>query len=368
MAEDPLERIEREEREKKQRNGGLKTLMWVLVAVAALLAAALGYLLNQKSGLVKELEVEKADLTEQMLALQNDFATLSSDYENINSQLDTSREQVALLIEKLKKTEATNRAKIRQYEKELGTLRSIMKGYIVQIDSLNTLNKKLTADAAAARQEAADGQEDLTGDEVEDVERGAVAGENGHLDDTFVCVFCLPLFGHSREIGAAANPVDTGQRSSLFCKDVPQPPVVNLYVEVTIYIGPHRPMGHMRDLQAQDQCKSQQNHGKDLLQYNEYFTEEVFMSGAVLSFDHGNGRNLIRIRRSKGRGERDPELLCVSPKHRFPRRQGYNKNSINTRMVLKRFQSMDNDWLIINMDKLFRYVLMHTVTGTACNN
>jgi myosin heavy subunit len=130
--------------------------MWVLVAVAALLAAALGYLLNQKSGLVKELEVEKADLTEQMLALQNDFATLSSDYENINSQLDTSREQVALLIEKLQKTEATNRAKIRQYEKELGTLRSIMKGYIVQIDSLNTLNKKLTADAAAARQEAAE--------------------------------------------------------------------------------------------------------------------------------------------------------------------------------------------------------------------
>ena len=156
MAEDPLERIEREEREKKQRNGGLKTVMWVLVAVAAVLAAALGYLLNQKSGLVKELEVEKADLTEQMLALQNDFATLSSDYENINSQLDTSREQVALLIEKIQKTEATNRAKIRQYEKELGTLRSIMKGYIVQIDSLNTLNKKLTADAAAARQEAAE--------------------------------------------------------------------------------------------------------------------------------------------------------------------------------------------------------------------
>lgn len=156
MAEDPLERIEREEREKKQNKSGLKTVMWVLVAVAALLAAALGYLLNQKSGLVKELEVEKADLTEQMLALQNDFATLSSDYENINSQLDTSREQVALLIEKLQKTEATNRAKIRQYEKELGTLRSIMKGYIVQIDSLNTLNKKLTADAAAARQEAAE--------------------------------------------------------------------------------------------------------------------------------------------------------------------------------------------------------------------
>ncbi len=154
MTEDPLERIEREEREKK--NNGLKSAMYVLAAVAALLAAALGFLLWQKSGLVHELEDEKADLTQQMVALKSDFDSLSSDYESINSQLDTSREQVALLIEKIQKTEATNRAKIRQYEKELGTLRTIMKSYIVQIDSLNTLNKKLTADAAAARQEAAE--------------------------------------------------------------------------------------------------------------------------------------------------------------------------------------------------------------------
>ena len=66
---------------------------------------------------------------------------------------------MALLIDKLAKTEATNRAKIRQYEKELGTLRTIMRGYIVQIDSLNTLNKQLTADAAAARREAAESRQ-----------------------------------------------------------------------------------------------------------------------------------------------------------------------------------------------------------------
>ena len=163
MAEDPLERIEREEREKK--NKGLKNVTWVLVVIALVLAAALGYLLYQKNGLVKELEIEKADLTGQMVALQSDFAALNSDYESINHQLDTSREQVALLIDKLQKTEATNRVKIRQYEKELGTLRSIMKSYVVQIDSLNTLNKKLTADAAAARREAAESKrtaEELT--------------------------------------------------------------------------------------------------------------------------------------------------------------------------------------------------------------
>ena len=156
MTEDPLERIEREEREKKNRNGGLRTATIILAVAALALGGALAWVWSQKSGLVNELEDEKTELTQQLLNLQNDFENLNSDYENINSQLDTSREQVALLIDKLSKTEATNRAKIRQYEKELGTLRSIMRGYIVQIDSLNTLNKQLTADAAAARREAAE--------------------------------------------------------------------------------------------------------------------------------------------------------------------------------------------------------------------
>ena len=143
----------------------LKKVMYALVAVAVLLAGALAYIWYQKSSLVKELTIEKEELTEQMVALQNDYATLSSDYDDINLQLDSSRLEVQMLIDKITKTEATNRSKIRQYEKELGTLRSIMRNYIVQIDSLNTLNKQLTADAAAARREAAESrrkQEELS--------------------------------------------------------------------------------------------------------------------------------------------------------------------------------------------------------------
>ena len=132
----------------------LKKVMYALIAVVVLLAGTLAYIWWQKSSLVNELNLEKEELTSQMIALKNDYATLSSDYDMINSQLDSSREEVSQLIERIKKTEATNRSKMRQYEKELGTLRSIMRNYIVQIDSLNTLNKKLTADAAAARREA----------------------------------------------------------------------------------------------------------------------------------------------------------------------------------------------------------------------
>ena len=155
MAEiDPImERREREEQERK--NESLRKLMYGLIAAAVLLLGALVYIWSSKSALVKELIVEKEELTEQMIALKGDYDSLSSDYESINSQLDSSKEEVNQLIERIKKTEATNRAQMRKYEKELGTLRSIMRNYIVQIDSLNTLNHKLTADAAAARREAA---------------------------------------------------------------------------------------------------------------------------------------------------------------------------------------------------------------------
>ena len=137
-------------------NNTLKKIMYVLIAVVVLLAGFLAYIWYQKSTLVNELTIDKEELTAQMVELQNDYASLSSDYDTINSQLDSSREEVSQLIERIKQTEATNRSKMRQYEKELGTLRSIMKSYIVQIDSLNTLNQKLKADAAAARREAAE--------------------------------------------------------------------------------------------------------------------------------------------------------------------------------------------------------------------
>ena len=152
--EDPLMRIEREERERKERSKSLKPLMWALAVIAVALAGCLAYVWTSKSNLVKDLEIDKQQLTEQIVSLQGDYESLSSEYDSVNAQLDSSKEEVAQLVERIKRTEATNRAKMRQYEKELGTLRSIMRNYVKQIDSLNTLNKKLTVQVSNARREA----------------------------------------------------------------------------------------------------------------------------------------------------------------------------------------------------------------------
>lgn len=135
-------------------SGPMKTIAIVLGAVAAVLLIVLIVMWISKNSLVKELKLDKENLTSELMALQGDYEALSTTNAEINDSLLVEKEKVEQLIDRLKKTEATNRAKIRQYEKETGTLRSIMKSYIKQIDSLNTLNTNLRNEASAARKDA----------------------------------------------------------------------------------------------------------------------------------------------------------------------------------------------------------------------
>jgi hypothetical protein len=136
-------------------NGGaMRTLAIVLAVVAAALLAVLLTMMVKKNALVKDLNIDKQNLTNELIALQGDYDAIRTNNAALNDSLAVEKEKVGQLIERLQKTEATNRAKIRQYEQELGTLRSIMKGYIKQIDSLNTLNISLRNEATEARREA----------------------------------------------------------------------------------------------------------------------------------------------------------------------------------------------------------------------
>jgi myosin heavy subunit len=149
--EDPIARIDRERAEKK----GSKKTVTILGVLTGVLACVLAVVAIKDYKMVKELEQDKTDLEQRIIVLKSDFDNLQSDYDFINSQLDSSREEVNILVDRIKKTEATNRKKMRQYEKELGTLRSIMKSYVVQIDSLNTANRKLAEELSTSRQELA---------------------------------------------------------------------------------------------------------------------------------------------------------------------------------------------------------------------
>ena len=137
----------------------LKTVVIVLAAVAVVLVGVLTWLWIDRSGVIDNLTIEKDNLTTEMIQLQSDYDGLSSNNDSLNVQLTVEREKVAQLIERVKRTDATNRSKLKEYEKELGTLRSIMRSYITQIDSLNTLNISLRHEASQARTAAKESKE-----------------------------------------------------------------------------------------------------------------------------------------------------------------------------------------------------------------
>lgn len=132
----------------------LKTIAIILAAVVVLLAGTLVWIWIDRGGVIKELNLEKEDLTQQMVQLRSEYDSLSTSNDTLSLRLMEEREKIDLLIERINKTEATNRSRMREYEKELGTLRSIMRSYIYQIDSLNTLTLALRKDASEAREEA----------------------------------------------------------------------------------------------------------------------------------------------------------------------------------------------------------------------
>ncbi len=95
----------------------------------------------EKQNVVVERDNVKADL----LDLQKQYATLQTSDKGLQEDLDAKRTQIADLIEQAEKHKNDSYI-ISKLQKETETLRKIMKHFVVEIDSLNTLNKTITAE------------------------------------------------------------------------------------------------------------------------------------------------------------------------------------------------------------------------------
>lgn len=108
---------------------------------------------RQMSEMVEVFTEEKSVLIDEYQSLYTDFDSLQSNNEEMNLKLEEQRAKVAMLQEELKTVRATNARRIRELQAELGTLRSIMRSYIVQVDSLNKTNQKLSNENKRMRKE-----------------------------------------------------------------------------------------------------------------------------------------------------------------------------------------------------------------------
>lgn len=89
--------------------------------------------------------VEKENVKSELLALQEEYATLQTSDKALQAELETKRAEIADLILQAEKHKGDAYI-ISKLKKETETLRKIMKHFVVQIDSLNTLNKVIIAE------------------------------------------------------------------------------------------------------------------------------------------------------------------------------------------------------------------------------
>ncbi len=148
--------METEKKETKEINK-LSMLIMAVVVLVLIIAGAAYYIYQQKQQL--DDLVEAYDLDKQ--TLEDEFNELSMQYEgyqfkvgndSLMSLLSTEQAKVQRLMEELRTVKATNKKEIARLKKELETLRKIMRGYVVQIDSLNRANEQLQVEKKEAVQ------------------------------------------------------------------------------------------------------------------------------------------------------------------------------------------------------------------------
>ena len=124
----------------------------VIIILAVILVALSVVYFNMH----RQQQAEYALLEEDRTKIQGDLDSLIVSFDDLkikNDSIAANLEEANQLMEQLKNERRLNYAKIRAYEKEVGTLRTVMQGYIRQIDSLNNINKKLTRENISYKKE-----------------------------------------------------------------------------------------------------------------------------------------------------------------------------------------------------------------------
>ncbi len=127
-----------------------------MIALSIILAVVLIFLVvmyfDQRHKMVEmetELTHEKDSLANELKLMVAAYDTMKTNNDTLNANLEREKKRIIQLLS----INASNVQLIRKYRSEIGTMRDIMKSYIVQIDSLNTRNKLLVAENVQIRQE-----------------------------------------------------------------------------------------------------------------------------------------------------------------------------------------------------------------------
>lgn len=135
--------------EKKINVGVLYGIVGLLAVVLAVAVYMLVDLKKDYDATSEELQqnktyfkIEKDSLERELHTIYMEYDSLETDNERIQSEMVLQQEKIDRLIA----IQADDAYKIKMYRREMETLRSVLRSYIVQIDSLNSKNQELMAE------------------------------------------------------------------------------------------------------------------------------------------------------------------------------------------------------------------------------
>ena len=140
----------------KKKNAPIAMIFTTVILAAGLIFLVVMYF-DQKDKMVEMetvLTQEKDSLANELRLMVHGYDTLRTDNDTLMANLQREKKRIVQLLS----VNASNVQLVRKYRNEITTMREIMKSYIVQIDSLNTINKQLVAENTDIKQQITDVQ------------------------------------------------------------------------------------------------------------------------------------------------------------------------------------------------------------------
>lgn len=138
------------ENKKPEQEERRNRFIWIIISILLLLIIILGWQYwHERRTVVEQVKIVEVDnykkdsLTQDLIGLQAQYASLKTSDRGIQDQLNSKKDSITMLLQQAEKYK-NDPYIIAQLRKETKTLRLIMQGFVHTIDSLNTLNQQLT--------------------------------------------------------------------------------------------------------------------------------------------------------------------------------------------------------------------------------
>lgn len=128
----------------------------IVIALSAVLVAmiVLFFMQRKEHGMImSNIRAEKDSIQNELTQIVAGYDLLKTENDTINEQLIYAQAKVRDLLIEVEQTKKVSYDKINDYQKQVTTLRGIMRDFVVQIDSLNKRNEQLMAENTQVKEQ-----------------------------------------------------------------------------------------------------------------------------------------------------------------------------------------------------------------------